>query len=369
MPTDPSTHSSPSLRVDIDQRLGNFHLQVSLALPGQGVTGIFGTSGSGKTSLMRVIAGLETPDRGHVQLGERTLLDTRQRLVVPAHKRRIGVVFQEARLFPHYRVRGNLTYGMPDHAASRFDEIVALLGIAHLLERLPGTLSGGESRRVAIGRALLSDPRLLLMDEPLTGLDGARKQELLHFIARLARQVDIPIIYVSHDPDEIATIADHLVLMRSGRMEASAPLSHLLQRFDLTQALAGFDAASILEGHVISHDAHYQLTRVALGDGLELLLPGTQTTLGSTLRLRIHARDIAIALAPATGTSYRNQLPAHIEAIEMPAETPHTVELRLRLGAHRLRARLTRLAFDQLGLAEGQRITALIRSVAFTSLQ
>lgn len=364
MPTDPSTDSSPSLHVDIDQRLGNFHLQVSLALPAQGVTGVFGTSGSGKTSLMRVIAGLEKPDQGRVQLGERTLLDTRQRLVVPAHKRRIGVVFQEARLFPHYRVRGNLTYGMPAHGASRFDEIVALLGIAHLLERLPGTLSGGESRRVAIGRALLSDPRLLLMDEPLTGLDGARKQELLHFIARLARQVDIPIIYVSHDPDEIATIADHLVLMKEGSVRASDALGPLLQRFDLTRSLAGFEGASLLEATVIDHDIEYGLTRVALDAERRLVIPGVSAAPGERLRLRLRAGDVTLVQGPLAATGDHQPLVARIEEMATLEDTPHLVEIRLGIGDQCVRARLTRKARDTLCLAVGQAVTALIKSVA-----
>ncbi|MCS2610695.1 molybdenum ABC transporter ATP-binding protein [Halomonas dongshanensis] len=362
---------SSRLCLDVDQRLGQFHLQAALDLPGHGVTGIFGTSGSGKTSVLRVIAGLERPSRGRFTLGDKTLLDTQRRRFVPPHRRRIGVVFQEARLFPHYSVRRNLTYGIPHgvkaQAISHFDDTVELLGISALLDRMPGTLSGGEARRVAIGRALLSDPQLLLMDEPLTGLDGARKAELLQYILRLTQQVEIPVIYVSHDPDEITTIADHLVLMRAGRVEASDRLPALLQRFDLTQALSGFDATSILEGCVSACDPDYHLIRVALDQDHHLTLPGVLHE-GSRVRLRIRARDIAIALTPLKGTSYRNQLPATIDAITTLPESPHTVELRLRLGAHRLRSRLTKQAFDELALAEGQEIVALIRSVAVNAL-
>lgn len=360
LPTDTS-----SLALTIDQRLGNFRLQADLRLPAFGVTGIFGTSGSGKTSLLRLIAGLDHPDSGAIHLGEQVLLDTQRGVFVPAHKRRIGVVFQEARLFPHYRVRGNLTYGMPAHAAARFDEIVELLGIAALLERMPGTLSGGEARRVAIGRALLSDPQLLLMDEPLTGLDGARKEELLRYITQLAQRVDIPIIYVSHAPQEITAIADHLVLMKEGQIQASGPLPTLLQRFDLTHALGGFDAASILEGTVEAYDSHYDLTRIKLNNTHKLIVPGTSGAIGSRLKVRILARDIALSLAPTTGTSYRNQLPATIDAMATMPETPHTVELKLTLGDFHLRARLTRKSWDEMGLYIGKDVTALIRSVSF----
>lgn len=367
MSINPSPLAAPSpLSLSIDQQLGRFHLQAALTLPGRGVTGIFGTSGSGKTSLLRVIAGLERPERGTLQLGDQWLLDTQRRLYVPAHKRRIGVVFQEARLFPHYRVRGNLTYGMPAHAAVHFDDIVELLGIAALLDRMPGTLSGGEARRVAIGRALLSAPQLLLMDEPLTGLDGARKAELLRFIARLTKQVDIPVIYVSHDPEEISAIADHLVLMKAGRVVASDSLNQLLQRFDLTQELGGFDAASIVEGCVEAHDEAYHLTHLLLDEHHRIVIPGTPVSLGSRLRIRILARDIALALTPPPSTSYRNQLPAIIEEMTTLPYSPHSMELLLSIGAHRLRARLTRKSSDEMSLAVGKQVTALIRSVSVT---
>lgn len=363
--TTTSHSSAPQLALQVEQQLGDFHLSAALNLPATGVSGFFGPSGSGKTSLLRLIAGLERPN-GVITLGEQTLLDTQRGIFIPPHRRHIGVVFQEARLFPHYRVRGNLTYGMRHPDPQRFAEIVELLGIEPLLERMPGTLSGGEARRVAIGRALLSEPQLLLMDEPLTGLDGARKEELLRYITRLTQQVDIPVVYVSHDAQEIAAIADHLVLMNAGRVEASEPLGTLLQRFDLTQALGGFDAASIVEGQVVSHDTRYHLTRVALDEHHSLLLPGSDAPLGSQVRVRILARDVAIAQQPVSGTSYRNQLPAVIEDTATLPDTPYAVELRLRVGTLTLRARLTHKTWDELGLYHGKPVTALIRSVSFT---
>lgn len=353
------------LRLDVRKRLGDFDLDASLSLPARGVSALFGVSGSGKTSLLRLIAGLDRPDDGAIHIGERALVDTRRGLFLPPHRRRVGVVFQEARLFPHYRVRGNLTYGMPASARPRFDAIVELLGIGALLERLPGTLSGGEARRVSIGRALLSDPELLLMDEPLTGLDGARKQELLRYILTLTRDVDIPIVYISHDPEELIAIADHLVLIDSGTVLASGVLEELLTRFDLTRHLGGFDAASVLETRVARHDGEYQLTHLDLGDGRELVVPRLDAAPGDRLRVRIPARDVALALAPPRDTSYRNHLDAVIERIGTLPDSPASVELLLAVGRHRLRARLTRKSHDELRLAVGMPVSALIRSVAF----
>ncbi|MFG6666267.1 molybdenum ABC transporter ATP-binding protein [Halomonas sp. HNIBRBA4712] len=360
--------SLPHVSLSVEQRLGAFTLSADLTLPGRGVTGVFGPSGSGKTSLLRLIAGLDRPTTGRIALGDQVLLDTRRRLFIPVHRRRIGVVFQEARLFPHYSVRGNLTYGQRRVDAERFDDIVALLGIEPLLSRMPGTLSGGEARRVAIGRALLSEPRLLLMDEPLTGLDGARKEELLGYITRLTQTLSIPVIYVSHDADELTTIADHLVVMEAGRVVASDALTTLLHRFDLTRALGGFDAASRLEGEVAAIDPDYGLTRVALDDAHQLVLPGTQTPVGTRVRLRVHARDVTLALSPSDALSTQNQLPAVIRDSAVLFDAPHTVELCLEVAGQTLRTRVTRKAWDELGLAYGQRVTALIRAVAFQAL-
>ncbi|WP_110656186.1 molybdenum ABC transporter ATP-binding protein [Salinicola halimionae] len=358
---------SNALDCRVRKRLGDFDLDISLAVPASGVTAVFGQSGSGKTSLLRLIAGLDRPDAGHVRLGERSLTDVANNIRVPIHKRQLGVVFQEARLFPHYRVRGNLIYGMPSAARPRFDDLVALLGIGHLLERLPGTLSGGEARRVAIGRALLTQPRMLLMDEPLTGLDGERKQELLRYLVRLTREIDIPVIYVSHDTAEIVAIADHLALVEQGRLIAHGQLDELMMRLDLTDRLGGFDATTRLNATVVDHDNRYSLTRVALGDGQTLRIPAVDQPKGASIRLHIGVRDVALAHTMPRGTSYRNGLETTIETIEPSPQEPSANEVRLIFGRQRLRARLTRQACDEMQLVVGKSVIALIRSVAFDS--
>lgn len=356
---------SGGLRVSVQKRQGRFALDADLDLPASGVSALFGASGSGKTTLLRLVAGLDRPDAGRIALGERTLVNIDDKTFVPPNRRRIGVVFQEPRLFPHYRVRKNLAYGMPASARPRFDAVVALLGIGHLLDRMPGTLSGGEAQRVAIGRALLTEPDLLLMDEPLSGLDGARKRELLQFIRRLVNEINIPVVYISHDPAEITAIADHLTVLENGRVLASDTLESVLLRVDLTEQLGGFDAASTLDATVVGHDDHYGLTELAVDDERILSVPLYDAPVGTRLRLRIPARDVALAVNAPEGTSYRNRLAACIEALTPLPQDPAAMEAILQLGEQRLRARLTRKSRDEMALAEGQHVTALIRSVAF----
>ncbi len=364
-PLKPSAKTANRLQLKVRKRLGSFTLDASLALPNRGVSALFGVSGSGKTSLLRLIAGLDRPDTGSIQLGERYLVDTARGIFVPPHQRGIGVVFQEARLFPHYRVRGNLTYGMPASARSRFEPIVDLLGIRTLLDRMPGTLSGGEARRVSIGRALLTDPALLLMDEPLTGLDGARKEELLEYIVSLTRELEIPVVYISHDTQEISAIADHLVLIDNGAVLASDTLDNVLTRIDLTSQLGGFDAVSVLDTRVAWHDHEFALTHLDLGHDQALVVPAMAAAPGSRCRIRVPVRDVALAISAADTTSYRNRLAARIIQVGDLTDNPATVELLLAVGEQHLRARLTRKSYVELGLAEGQSVTALIRCVAF----
>lgn len=215
------------LDINVTKLVGQMHLEIDICLPSQGVTVLFGLSGSGKTSLIQLISGLSKPDTGRIYLNGNTLVDVEKRKFLPVNKRKIGYVFQDARLFPHYRVLGNLSYGMRKKDAKELDKIVDLLGIGHLLKRYPVTLSGGEKQRVAIGRALLSSPEILLMDEPLSALDLPRKRELLDYLAKLAKKICIPILYVTHSIDEMLTLADRVVLLKNGKVEAYDVLENI----------------------------------------------------------------------------------------------------------------------------------------------
>lgn len=357
------------LEMTLDHRQGAFRLNADIAVPASGVTALFGHSGSGKTTLLRLLAGLDRPDRGVIRLGERTLVDTDRSVFVPPHRRRLGVVFQEARLFPHYRVRGNLTYARRRVPGEAVDRVASLLGIEALLDRMPGALSGGEARRVAIGRALLSDPDLLLMDEPLSGLDGARQQELLAYIQRLTREVDLPIVFISHDTRELAAVAERLVVLDSGRTVASGPLDDLLVRRDLTPWLGGFEAGRFLKARIEAHDPARHVLHLRLEDGQPFVT--TTGTSGAALerlppgghvRLRVHRRDVALALAPQPDSSVRNQLRARIETIESGA--PGMLDITLSLAGQALLSRVTREAAEALALTRGLEVVALVQAAA-----
>ncbi|GHC15052.1 molybdenum import ATP-binding protein ModC [Kushneria pakistanensis] len=350
------------LELCIGHRQGSFDVDVDIMAPGQGVTALFGHSGSGKTTLLRMLAGLDRPDRGHIALNNRTFVDTERRIFVPPHQRRLGVVFQEARLFPHYRVRSNLTYARRITGGAAFDRVVDLLGIESLLARMPGALSGGETRRVAIGRALLAEPEMLLMDEPLTGLDGARKQELLDYIVRLTREIDLPILFVSHDPEELMAIAEQLVVLDRGQVIASDRLETLLSRSDLNPWLGGFEASTLLTARVLRHDPAWHATRLTLGDGQRLTLPLLDSGEAQDVRVRVRRRDVAIALSHQGDSSFRNQLDAVIEALSPGA--PGTLDVTLVVGEQRLFSRITLEAAEALGLRPGLAVVALIRSVS-----
>ncbi|WP_040242631.1 molybdenum ABC transporter ATP-binding protein [Chromohalobacter japonicus] len=356
------------LEAQVFQRLGDFTLDTSLAVPAEGVTALFGRSGSGKSSLIRLIAGLEAPETGTIRLGDTWLMDTQRHLWVPPHRRQLGIVFQEARLFPHYSVRGNLRYGMPRAARADFDGLVELLGIGHLLSRTPGLLSGGEARRVAIGRALLSRPRMLLMDEPLTGLDGARKQELMHYIRRLARDTGVPILFVSHDTREIGALADRVALIEEGRVMASGPVDEMFARLDLGPRTGRFEASSLLEARIVAHDEALCLTRLVLPgmtEGETLSVARLEGAVGDTVRLRLRARDVGIAPSWTPPLPDFACIPATLREIGDEAHGPF-VEVMLDVGGQALRARLTREAVDQMGLRAGQALQARLRSVTIS---
>lgn len=339
-----------------------FVLDVDLVLPGRGITGIFGPSGSGKTTLLRCIAGLERAS-GRLLVEGEPWQDAG--VFVPVHRRSLGYVFQEASLFPHLSVKGNLEFGMKRIAASEkrvaMDKAIDLLGIGHLLGRLPSGLSGGERQRVAVARALLTSPQLLLMDEPLAALDLARKQEILPYLERLHAELDIPVLYVSHAPDEVARLADHLVILDAGRALASGPLSATLARLDLPIRL-GEDAGAVLEAVVAEHDPEWHLARVAF-DGGSLWVRDKGLPIGHRVRVRILARDVSLAREEITGTSILNVLPARV--VELAEDEHPALRLvRLDCNGQPLLARITRRSAAQLQLAPGTAVWAQIKAVA-----
>jgi molybdate transport system ATP-binding protein len=345
---------------------GGFTLDVALALPARGVTALFGPSGCGKTTLLRALAGLERA-AGRVALGGELWQDDARGVFVPTHQRAIGYVIQEAALFPHLDVRRNLAYGLKRIAPAvrriPLDQVVSLLGIGHLLGRRPGTLSGGERQRVAIARALATSPRLLLMDEPLAALDARRKAEVLPYLDALHEQLGIPIVYVSHAIDEVAHLADHLVLLDAGQVLADGPLPDMLARLDLPVA-QGDEAGVVLDAVVGARDAQWQLARLDVdGQACHLWSRDTGLALGRRVRLRVLARDVSLTRSPQEGTSIGNQLPGTVEAIGDDAH-PALALVRVRVGRVPVVARLTRRSAHALALAEGMPVWAQVKTVA-----
>jgi len=342
-----------------------FTLDVDLHLPGRGVSALFGASGSGKTTCLRAIAGLEHAPGGYLDVNGEVWQDDNSGLFVPTCQRPIGYVFQEASLFPHLTVRRNLEYGMrrvPEAARKvSLQQAVELLGIAPLLERMPDRLSGGEKQRVAIARALATSPRILLMDEPLAALDLKRKQEILPYLERLHDELEIPLIYVSHAPDEVARLADHLVVLEQGRALASGSLSETLARLDLPIRL-GEDAGVVLEGEIAELDAEWHLARVAFAGG-SLWVRDNGIPIGQHVRVRILARDISIALETHPDVSILNVLPATVEQLADDTH-PALALVRLNAGGAALVARITRRSAAKLELRPGLNVWAQIKAVA-----
>ena len=351
-----------------------FTLDVALALPERGVSALFGPSGCGKTSILRALAGLEHA-AGRVALGNAVWQDDAQGIFVPTHHRGLGYVIQDAALFPHLDVQRNLDYGRcrAGHAGGAaagiaLDDVIALLGIGPLLQRRPATLSGGERQRVAIARALASNPRLLLMDEPLAALDAARKAEILPYLERLHADLAIPIVYVSHALDEVARLADHLVLLREGRVLAEGTVAEALARVDLP---LGDEAGVVLEGTVAERDARWHLARLDVNGACRLWARDQGLPVGRRVRLRVLARDVSLTREAQVGTSIGNQLPAVVEAIADDIH-PALSLVRVRVGdalgdgtrGAPLLARLTRRSAFQLGLVPGLAVWAQVKTVA-----
>ncbi|GHT83278.1 molybdenum import ATP-binding protein ModC [Betaproteobacteria bacterium] len=341
-----------------------FSLNVELHLPEKGVTALFGHSGSGKTTLLRCVAGLDRAPKGRLVVAGDIWQDEAQGIFLPTHKRPLGLVFQEASLFPHLSVRKNLEYGMRrsgNKTGEGFDASIALLGIGPLLDRAPDSLSGGERQRVAVARALLTRPRLLLMDEPLAALDLKRKQEILPYLEKLREELDIPVFYVSHAPDEVARLADHLVLLENGQVVASGPLMETLARADLPPAFTD-DAGIVLEATVTAHDPD-GLTRLEFPGG-HLYVSYRDKPLGSRLRCRIHASDVSLALTAHGDSSILNTLPATVQTV-VATDTPGHVLAQLALhDGTLLLARITERSRLALGITPGVAVVAQVKSVA-----
>jgi len=341
-----------------------FCLDIDLELPGRGITALFGHSGSGKTTCLRAMAGLERAPGGFFSVGDEVWQDEQNGVFVPTHHRALGYVFQEASLFPHLSVQGNMEFGLKRAADSeqRYDlaSVADLLGIAGLLARKPDSQSGGERQRVAIARALLAAPRLLLMDEPLAALDFRRKLEILPYLERLHDELSIPVIYVSHAPDEVARLADHLVLLEDGKAVASGPLSETLACADLPPAFAD-DAGVVLETTLSGHEAD-NLSQLDFADG-HLHVGRRPEAPGSRLRCRIHARDVSLALEQPRASSIVNILPATVTAV-VATDTPGHVLVQLRIGSTPLLARITERSQRELAITPGQPVWAQIKGVA-----
>jgi len=355
-----------STRLDIRYalRLGEFKLNVDLNIPMQGITGVFGASGSGKTTLLRCIAGLEKKGSGRLVVDGDVWQDRDRGILRRPHEQEIGYVFQEPRLFRHLDVRGNLEYGQKrarsKPAGIRFDQMVELFDLSRLLERSPADLSGGEAQRIAIARALLRSPRLVLMDEPLAALDSARKNEILPFLDRMHSELRIPIIYVSHNIEEICRLCDYLLLLDRGEVIAEGDLQSVLVRVDLP-LLSDAEAGSVIHGVIASYDREYDLTHLNFSGG-ELMVPGQIGQEGDGLRLRIRANDISLCRDRPERSTILNILPAIIEDIQ-PESGPMLL-LRLRIGTDRVITRITRRSRDKLALQPGEQILAQIKAVA-----
>ncbi|MER9966907.1 molybdenum ABC transporter ATP-binding protein [Mesorhizobium sp. M0060] len=354
-----------TIQVDISHRLGDFAVNARFESAGR-LTALFGPSGSGKTTLINLIAGLIRPDRGRIAVESRVLVDSGAGLFVPKHKRRIGMVFQDARLFPHMSVASNLRYGRWfTPAAERYadiDGVVELLGIGHLLDRRPAKLSGGEKQRVAIGRALLASPKLLLMDEPLASLDEARKAEILPYIERLRDETKIPIVYVSHSIAEVARLASDVVVLMQGKVAASGPTGAIMQRLDLLPAEERGEGGAMLDTAVLRHDEVFGMTVLGSLAG-EIRVPLLAAPVGAPVRVRIRARDVMIATEQPVGLSALNILPGAIVAIE-PGEGP-TVEVGIDCNGATVLARITEQSRQTLGLRLGRKVFAVVKTVSF----
>lgn len=356
---------SDRLSIRLDLRRQDFGLSVNLELPGRGISALFGPSGSGKTTLLRCVAGLEPQARGLVRIGSETWQDDAAGLKLPTWRRDLGYVFQEASLFEHLDVRRNLEFGLRRSGRvggpAALATAIELLGIGHLLRRSPGQLSGGERQRVAIARALATQPRLLLLDEPLSALDPARRREIMPWLERMRDELSLPMLYVTHSADEVTRLADQLVVLDGGQVRAAGPVVELLSVID-HPVLAGEDAGMLVQARVAERDAAWHLIRAEF-DGGSLWVRDNGLPLGQPLRLRVLARDVSLALREPLQSSIQNHLRAHVESIA-DGEHPSQALVRLRCGNACLLASVTQRAVNALRLAPQTEVWVQVKSVA-----
>lgn len=352
-----------SAEISLTMRRGMFVLDAAFHFAAPGVTALFGASGAGKTMIIHAMAGLIQPQKGRIVIDGETLLDTRRNVCVAAQKRRIGVVFQDARLFPHMTVKSNLLYGWhrarPKCGPGEIDTVIALLGLENLLTRVPRHLSGGERSRVALGRALLMRPRALLLDEPLAALDAPRKAEILPYLERLRDETKIPILYVSHSLDEVARLADRMIVLSDGKVTAEGSIFDITTRLDL---LMGHNLLSgaILEATIVAHDDAYALTELNLA-GERLTIPRLARAPGEKVRIRIDAQDVTLSLVRPESISANNVVPATVADVRL-SEGAHA-DVQLAIGDARLLARVTRKSVERLKLSTGTAVFAIVKSV------
>ena len=352
------------IEIDVEKRLGAFLLQAAFSCDAA-VTALFGRSGCGKSTVLNLVAGLLRPDRGRIAVGDRVLFDGAAGVNVAPETRRVGYVFQDGLLLPHLSVRQNLVFGRfftpQAERWADFDRIVALLDLAPLLERRPHHLSGGEKQRVAIGRALLASPRMLLMDEPLASLDAGRRGEILYYIERLRDEIGVPILYVSHEIEEVVRLAGHMVLLSDGRIAASGAVQELMGRMELRRIIGRYEGGAVVDAKVTAQDLETGLARLVFAGG-EMLVPDVDALVGEVLRVRIRARDVSIALERPRDISVLNCFRGRI--VEIGAEPGASLDVRVDVAGTPIIARITRHSAERLRLAAGQEVWALVKAVS-----
>ena len=351
------------LHIDVKKQLGTLPLEAHLDIPSQGATALFGLSGSGKSSLINLVSGLINPDEGVIALNDRELFNSAQNVCVPINQRNIGYVFQDARLFPHYTVNGNLRYGMKNTSKDEFNYIVELLGIGHLLKRYPITLSGGEKQRVAIGRVLLTDPEILLMDEPLSALDLPRKRELMNYLERLSKEINIPILYVTHSLDELLRLAERVVLLTNGKVEAYDVLESIWDSPLFLPWKQENEQSAVLSLPVFMHNPSYKMTALSIGDQ-NIWINQVEAQINEKVRICIHSSDVSISLNKVEQSSIRNTLYGRIVKI---LELENRVDLKLDIGGKHLWASISKWSFHDLALQLGQLVYAQIKAISVMS--